>query len=235
LWGSDRLAGGFRPVWLTKLDLINAFSGSTEVKWHEGIDREKFFEEAFRSGVLLTAGLIPYGGHYTTEFVLVTETQAVPMPEILMKDSIRFEEWAIEITPKSTFIAFETNNGGDREIFVLGKRGVSNLTNHAAADWNPVWSQEGKWMAFESFRGGRRGIYRVFPETARVFPVAVSDQFDCWAPSWAPGGEWMAFVSNQTGDSELFVCDTLGGSLRQLTHHAGPDYAPAWQPKAKKK
>ena len=116
---------------------------------------------------------------------------------------LQYAEWHVEPSPDGSGVAFESNDGGDREIFVLTKKGTADVSNHRAADWAPVWSPKGEWLAFESFRDGRRGIYRVFPQTARVLPVAVSNDADNWWPTWSPNGEWLVFVSNRTGDPEL--------------------------------
>ena len=147
------------------------------------------------------------------------------------EDSSRYEEWNVTPNIKADRIAFESNDGGDREIYIIGKKGLTNITNHRAADWNPVWSPRSRLIAFESFRGGRRGIYRVFPETARVEEVAANAAYDCWAPTWSPDEEQIAYVSDQSGDPEIYICSAGGGNARPLTAHPGIDYAPAWQPR----
>ena len=86
-------------------------------------------------------------------------------------------------------------------------------------------------IVFESFRGGRRGVYAVDPDTRRVFPIAAAHDSDNWAPSWSPDGQWIAFVSNRTGDPEIFITD-MHGTVRRITNHVGPDFMPVWNPEA---
>ncbi len=224
--------GLLRPVWLPSLKLMKALNPDQGFTW-EGVDTDKFVLEAFESGALVAIGLVGEPGKYSTEPWLITTSQAAPILQLLTKDSLRFAEWAMEPDPEGERIAFESNEGGDREIYVIGKRGIADVTNHRAADWNPVWAPDGKWLAFESFRSGRRGVYRLFPDTARVFRVAVQDNADCWSPTWSPDGAWLAYVSDQTGDAELFARRVNTEEEVQLTHQPARDYAPAWRPEAK--
>ncbi len=237
VWGQSVDAEGIgsglyafqRPVWMPSLDLMRAMSPDQDLSW-EGVDANALLTEAEESGVLLAIGLVPTPKGLTTEIFLVSRTQTAPLLPLLTKDSARYEEWAVEPDRKGRRIAFESNDGGDREIFYIHKRGVTDISNHRAADWNPVWERDGKWLAFESFRGGRRGVYRLFADTSRVYPVDASKDYACWAPAWSPDGDCLAYVSDQTGDPELFLYDVESGERRQLTDHPGPDLAPAWRP-----
>ncbi len=134
---------------------------------------------------------------------------------------------------EATRIAYESDEGGDREIFVLGKKGIANVTNHRAADWNPVWSPDGKRIAFESFRGGHRGVYRVYADTALVTAVSAGDGAS-WSPTWSPDGAWIGFVSDQGGVASLHVARESGGaSRRYLSKEDSAKAWPAWRPEHK--
>jgi Tol biopolymer transport system component len=188
-----------------------------------------------RDGSLLAVGWVGEPGRYSTDMFVVGEGAAEPLPAQALPSKGRYVEWAAESHPRGHILAFESNDGGDREIFVVTlKRGAFDVTNHRDADWNPVWSPDGKWLAFESFRDGLRSIYRVFPDTLRVFPVAVTRDGDSWCPTWSPDGQWIAFVSDRTGNPEIFVAHVTGRSVRQLTQEPREDYAPAWQPRGKR-
>ena len=228
-WGGER-TGLMRPVWMPNLKILNTLRPDAEVQWGndqqgkpQGIDWLK------GNAALLAIGLTGEPGKLQTDIFIVTEaSSATP------SSRGAYVEWGAEPSPNGWDIAFESNDGGDREIFVLSRRVTADVSNHRAADWNPVWSPDGEWIAFESFRGGRRGVYRVYPETARVVPIAADPAVDNWAPTWSPDGLWIAFVSNRTGDSEIFASDVAGKNVRQVTDHPGLDCAPAWRPNGKK-
>lgn len=142
-----------------------------------------------------------------------------------------YVEWAPTVHHRTEMLAYESNDGGDREIFVSGPRlMVADVSNHREADWNHVWSPDGAWIAFESFRGGPRGIYKVTPQRTVVTPIAVDASSSNWSPSWSPDGKWIAFVSTRSGKPALHICREDGTEARAVTNHDTIDLAPAWRP-----
>lgn len=231
-WGGEKTAA-MRPVWLPTLDLMKAMDPSEEDK-DAAAALMALKGEAEKGGALIAPGLVGAPGKLITEIMLVTESSAVQMLPLLIKDSARYVEWCIEPDGKGQQIAYESNDGGDREIFVIGRRGIVNVTNHRAADWNPVWSPDNKWLAFESFRGGRRGVYKVMVGTGNVTPMDTGAEYDCWSPAWSVDGKWIAYVSDRSGTPQVWAMPASGGTALQLTKGAGYALAPAFQPKAKK-
>jgi len=230
VWGAGR-PGLLRPVWLPSLKLMELLSKGTKLVC-EGVDSTALERES-AEGALLAIGITGEDAHCSTELFLTTATQNAPILSLIGKDSARYAEWAAEPDPEGRAIAYESNDGGDREIFVLGKRGLLDITNHPAADWNPVWSPDGKWLAFESFRAKRQGVYRVFVDTARVFPVDDGGNDGAWSPAWAPGGNGLAYVSNQSGKPQIQLYDIASEERRPLTQGEAYALAPAWRPRPK--
>jgi len=233
-WGGEKIPTVINPVWFPKLDILNAMSATvSQVTYTEGFDINKFFEEGYNTGVLIGVAVFPLAEkRLTTELVIFSKTQATPLPKELMLESARFEELNPQVSPKGSSLVFETNESGDREIYYLGRRGISNISNHHSADWNPVWAPNGEWIAFESFRHGRRGIYRVFPETARVFPLVVSGDYDAWSPTWSPDSHWICFVSNMYGKPQLYLKSIEEDKILPLIEKS-ICVAPCWRPKIK--
>ncbi len=231
-WGGEKTSA-MRPVWLPSLDLMKAMDPSEEDK-DAAAALVALKDDAEKSGALVAAGITGAPGKMSTEILLVTAANAVPMLPLLIKDSARYVEWCIEPDGEGRQIAYESNDGGDREIFVIGRRGIVNMTNHRAADWNPVWSPDNKWMAFESFRDGRRGVYKVMVGTGNVTPIDVGTEYDCWSPAWSADGKWVAYVSDRSGAPQIWAVLAAGGTPVPLTKDAGCALAPAFKPKAKK-
>lgn len=184
---------------------------------------------------LLAVGVVDGETKPTLNLHIVSKTTANRLPPNARTSDDDYVEWAPDIFAKGGLenlrLAFESNDGGDREIYVLSlKTGAHNVSNDKAADWNPKFSPDGEWIAFESFRGGRRGIYRVFPDTAHVMPVFTSAEFNAWWPTWSPDNAWIACVSDKMGNPDLFAVNVHDGTTIQLTESAGIDLAPAWEP-----
>jgi len=227
VWGGEE-ALLMRPVWVTGMKLLYSLKQLEEDLLGASV-MEEMMPEIEQDGAILAIGLIGEPGRRSTDVMLATRSACVPIVPAAINVG-DYVEWAVEINPKGSLVALESNDGGDREIFVCSKHSVADVTNHRAADWNPVWSPDGHWLAFESLRGGRRGIYRVYTETVRVFPVAADAQADHWHPTWSPNGGWIAFVSDQTGRPEIYVAEASGASSRQVTDAGGLCLAPAWRP-----
>ena len=228
-WGGET-PGLMRPVWMPNLKiletlrpedreaLVGAQTSAAGPDWLKG------------NTVIVAIGLVGEPGKYKTNIFFITPTVAIT--PFLRADYVA---WAVEPSPSGWNFAFESNDGGDREIFIISKSAVVDISNHHAADWNPVWSSDGQWIAFESFRGGRRGVYRVHPETGRISTVAAEPDSDSWSPTWSPDRKWIAFVSTRTGNPQIFIADPDGKKLKQVTEGSGNHVAPAWRPKGKKK
>lgn len=142
----------------------------------------------------------------------------------------RFGDFTFKKPGDTERFAFESNGAGDREIYVLGKRGIANVTNHRAADWNPVWSPDGKVLAFESFRNGARGVYTVYTDTAHVTPIAADPGASRWSPAWSPDGRYLAHVSDESGTAQIHVVERKGEARAALTTGGGAKASPAWRP-----
>ncbi len=231
-WGGEKTAA-LRPVWLPTLDLMKAMDPS-EQDAAAAAALVALKDEADKDGALVAPGLAGAPGKLSTEIMLVTASNAVPMLPLLIKDSDRYVEWCVEPDAKGQQIAYESNDGGNREIFVIGRRGIVNVSNHRAADWNPVWSPDCKWIAFESFRGGRRGVYKVLVGTGNVTAMDAGREYDCWSPAWSADCKWIAYVSDRSGSPQIWAAPAAGGAAVQVTKETGYALAPAFQPKAKK-
>lgn len=232
IWGGEQ-RGFIAPVWLATTDLMKAMDPEDHDA-AEAVGLMQLKQEAEESGVITAVGIAGTPPRLSTEMFVVTRSKAIPLLAFLAPDSGRFVKYMVTPDHKARQIAYESNEGGDRELFVLGRRGIINVSNHHAADWNPVWSPDDDWMAFESFRGGRRGVYRLLASTGNVSPVFAGADFDCWSPDWSPDGEWLVCVSNMTGTPQLFIVRPDGTGLRQVTHGETPALSPAWQPEIKK-
>ena len=92
------------------------------------------------------------------------------------------------------------------------------------------WAPEGKRIAFGGI-SGELDSYDVFrmklsddnPVIERIVPDGMN-------PDWSPGGEDIVFSSLRDGNLELYLTDSEGHALRNLTQFEGYDDHPAWSP-----
>lgn len=227
VWGGGR-GGLMTPAWLSRALVVSLL---TDEEGRGPVVSPIFAEALDESVGLLAIGLTETEGILSSDLFLVTATETVPIPGRVLPSKGAYAEWRPVPARRYHAFAFESDDGGDREIFVYSRKGTWDLTNHRAADWNPVWAPNNDWLAFESFRDGWRGVYRVHRDTARVYAVAVTAHASNWWPSWSPNGQWIAFVSDRRGKPSVFVTDVSGRNVTQLTDDEFSDGAPAWRPR----
>lgn len=111
------------------------------------------------------------------------------------------------------------------EIYVADSDGANpvRLTSNAAADTDPVWSPDGRMIAFTSWRDGDAAIYTMNLDGSRQTRLTTGED-----PAWLPDGTQIVFegpdellrVHPTHGEllyQDLWIIDAVGGPPRRLT------------------
>jgi Tol biopolymer transport system component len=155
------------------------------------------------------------------------------------------------VAPAPEWIAFETKRGesGDYEIFVVAPDGSrqTNVSRSWADDVAPVWSPDGRRIAFVSLRDtvlgkwglGNGSIYVMDfdPYTGEgggnVQQLTDDAGNEGW-PTWSADGQRVAFHSDRSGNWDIWVVNVDGSGLTNLTNQPGDDRYAAWSRDGKK-
>jgi WD40 repeat protein len=140
------------------------------------------------------------------------------------------------------------------QIFAMNADGTDRQqwTQNGADDSTPVWSPDGRRIAFVSQRDGNREIYTMpaplpsdqgtlspnqgtLPSDEGVIdgPGQVNithSPADDWTPAWSPDGRQIAFASIRQGNWEIFIANADGSGLTQVTDDGTGNMSPVWSP-----
>ncbi len=127
---------------------------------------------------------------------------------------------------------FKNNLDITSEIYVMDADGGNQqrLTENRNNDWNPVWSPDGKRIAFDADRKGDFVKFDIYVMDADGGNQQKLTNHRAWdgSPTWSPDSKRIAFYSLRDGNAEIYVMDADGGNQQKLTNHASSDASPAW-------
>ncbi len=127
--------------------------------------------------------------------------------------------------------AFVTDRDGNEEIYTVNSDGTqpTRLTNHAARDFVPAWSPDGRWLAFASLRDGNTEIYTMNADGSGLTRLTNNQNTDS-EPSWSPDGSRLAFHSYRDGNWEIYAMNADGSAQTRITNDKASDSSPDWSP-----
>jgi len=105
-----------------------------------------------------------------------------------------------------------------------------------ATQASPVFSPDGKKIAFVSNKDGRAKIYTMeIPKTGQTMKdihpqVLIKQNRSCTAPCWSPDGTKIAYTSKAKGVRQIWVVDITTGIDKQVTQGSGNKENPTWAP-----
>ena len=132
-------------------------------------------------------------------------------------------------------ICFTSDRAGSLDIYIIdtNDENLINLTNHAADDYSPTWSPDGRFVAYVSERDGNPEIYVLELNTKEQRRLTDHKATDL-DPAWSPDGRSIAFASNQArdhaADTDIYTMDVNGKKVQRLTNKGGNNSTPTWSP-----
>jgi TolB protein len=136
------------------------------------------------------------------------------------------------------------------EIYIMNTdgSGVTRLTNNSDFDESPVWSPDGKYIAFDSTQGDPDpakcsscfwNIYIMNADGSVVTPLT-NNSGNNFYPAWSPDGKHIAFSSERDDPNrstcsdkcnyDIYIMNADGSGVTRLTNNSASDTLPVWQP-----
>lgn len=168
------------------------------------------------------------------------ETRRMPLSIRSQSYNEAMPQW----TPDGETIAFHANEGGMYNIYLTDIDGeIQNQVtfNQLGNAIRLMWSPDGSQAVYAADdETGVMNLYIVdtddllnnrpgnpLPGT----PMTGETYSDSWFPAWSPDGEQILFISRDTGDADVYIMNTDGSNVRNLTNSIGVEETqPAWTP-----
>lgn len=126
---------------------------------------------------------------------------------------LRSQAWVAPISPRS----------------VTPLSALRLVTRDAQAIEGVDVSDDGRWLAFDSNRGGNQDIYKVLVDGGE--PIQLTrDSAPDFGPQWSPDGREIAYYSLRTGSRDIRVMSGEGRDDRAVTSDSTQETYPTWSP-----
>ncbi|MFH1866153.1 MAG: BamA/TamA family outer membrane protein [Candidatus Eisenbacteria bacterium] len=140
-------------------------------------------------------------------------------------------------SPNGDRLAFVGTSRGASDLYLADVDGANlvRLTDDFFDERNPVWSPDGRLIAFASDRNApvradlRRSydLYAIDVATRRVETLVATAANES-SPSWSPDGSRMAYVSDSSGSPQLYLADLGDSTSVRVTQLIGGVSSPSW-------
>ncbi|RNC79607.1 MAG: hypothetical protein ED557_13870 [Balneola sp.] len=148
------------------------------------------------------------------------------------------------ISPDGSRIAYamysDSDTNRDITVAISGVEGESiRITNHPGNESAPVWSPDGRYIAYFRQEGEKSGIYKIPAQGGMEEKIGVPYNLIAQHMSWSPDGKQIAYVDRESKrDSySIYLMNVENGTKVKLTtptnQHWG-DYAPSFSPDGSK-
>ncbi len=125
-------------------------------------------------------------------------------------------------------------------IYVIDIEGGHEMqvTSTAADNRKPMWSPDGKKIAFSSNRESNYRIYLIDPDGSNQ--MNLTDNLSSIDPVWSPDGMKVAFIQcdgwilDSSANMEICIANVDGSDQMNLTNTAAWDGYPVWSPDGSK-
>jgi Tol biopolymer transport system component/DNA-binding winged helix-turn-helix (wHTH) protein len=162
--------------------------------------------------------------------IVFKSSSALPPLKITPFTSFVGRETQPSFCPDGIQIAFawDGEKGDNSDIYIkqVGTEALLRLTTDPAADTNPLWSPDGRAIAFTRFTGESVELYLISPLGGPERKIADRSEIRHWVKSislhasdWSPDSKWLA-ISEATSLQDpvsLFLLSPESGEKRRIT------------------
>jgi tricorn protease len=199
---------------------------------------------------VLTRTRYPNPSQYLTEWALAPdgdrlaieargEIFSVPVKEgvtLPVTHGSGAREGRLAFDPEGKRLAYVTDASGEEAIVTADAWGRGDLKTITPAEdkayhFQPVWSPDGKWIAYAD---QTQSLYLLPAAGGERRTVDHCEQEEIHEYAWSPDGRWLAYTKYNANDyGDIFIYDTQEQTRQQVTGWSTDDRTPAWDPQGR--
>jgi TolB protein len=172
-------------------------------------------------------------------------SQEFPEDEIWLAARRIADEIVLRFTGRrgvaATQIAFTSDSGGNKEVYVMEAADGSRrrrVTSNRQINLFPAWSPDASRLAYVSYRAGVADLWmlgRGAEKGGRLLNLPPNLQaLEKWRVVFGPRSNDVTFVMHKDNNTDIFMSEMGGTSLRRLTTHRAIEVSPSWSPDGKR-
>src|SRR5262249_30324511 len=134
------------------------------------------------------------------------------------------EEYGPKISPDGRYILTGSYRKSRWEIWLWNiamTDGRSIFSREGGTAGSPIWSPDGKWIAFDARTLDATGDIWLKAAEGGEPKLLVAEPSDDITPCFDPSSQWIYFTSTRTGTLQLFRISVTGGTPTQVTQGGG--------------
>ncbi|MFT5730647.1 MAG: TolB protein [Desulforhopalus sp.] len=132
-------------------------------------------------------------------------------------------------------IAFVNLRNNVKEVYltdVLGHK-FRQVTRHKHLTVSPRFVPKSNKLTYSSYHTGNQNLYITDLGQSKTTTALSRRKGLNLAPAWSPDGRFMIITLSKNGSPDLYLTDSKGKIIEQLTSRAGINVSPTWSPDGK--
>ena len=210
-------------------------------------DRGEPLEESLGPGFIPQAAWSPDGKSVAVDFrpaprrawdktgIYTLDLDRSDTPPLVVRDAYHFA-WSPDGKKLAYVASREKKNHPAIYVSLADGSGEHRLTDPELKADDPAWSPDGRKFAIaveHGIHGTPQGLY-VMNDDGSDLKNLSGKKDHIQSPVWSPDGKRIAFLVGKDSDTQIFIVNADGSSLRQLTNER-KSYCrhPSWSPDSK--
>jgi len=146
------------------------------------------------------------------------------VPITAAEEDVRIGGWS----PDAQWLLYAMVNSESDGLRKRNPNGVDEITITSGFHTEPIWSPDGRWIAFSQESDQGTSDLIITDNNAENVVTVNADQFDETNFEWAPNSKNIVFSSKSSGNADIYTATPDGKTVKQLTSNRVTDTLPHW-------